>query len=61
MQIPDSTLALAARVEAFVREIVIPYERLPTGGGHGPREEMLAALAAARRKGRAEDPLPVAG
>jgi acyl-CoA dehydrogenase len=44
MQIPDSTLALAARVEAFVREIVIPYERLPMGGGHGPSEEMLAEL-----------------
>jgi len=49
MQIPDSTLALAARVEAFVREIVIPYERLSVRVGHGPSEELVGEL---RKKAR---------
>ena len=49
MQIPDSTVALAARVEAFVREIVIPYERMSVRVGHGPSEELVGEL---RKKAR---------
>lgn len=41
---------LAARVEAFVRETVIPYERDPRLGTHGPSEEMIAEM---RDKARA--------
>jgi acyl-CoA dehydrogenase len=42
---------LAARVEAFIREEVMPYERDPRIGHHGPSDELakeLKAKAAAR-------------
>jgi acyl-CoA dehydrogenase len=32
---------LAARVEAFVREVIIPHERDPRCGPHGPSEEFV--------------------
>lgn len=35
---------LAARVEAFVRETIIPYERDPRCGSHGPAEELVLEL-----------------
>jgi len=41
---------IGTRVEAFVREIVIPYERDPRCGSHGPAEELVAEL---RDKARA--------
>jgi acyl-CoA dehydrogenase len=42
--------AIAARVEAFVREVVIPHEKDPRRDAHGPSEALVAAL---RRKARA--------
>jgi acyl-CoA dehydrogenase len=36
--------ALAARVEAFVRNVVIPYENDPRRDRHGPSEELVAEL-----------------
>ena len=36
--------AIAAKVEAFVRTSVIPYETDPRGGSHGPSEELVAEL-----------------
>lgn len=46
--IPDNAaVAIGARVETFVREVVIPYEQDPRRGPHGPSEELVAEL---RRK-----------
>lgn len=41
---------IAARVEAFVREVVIPYERDPRLGAHGPSDELVQEM---REKARA--------
>tara|TARA_R110000782_G_scaffold35821_1_gene85593 strand:+ start:183 stop:1352 length:1170 start_codon:yes stop_codon:yes gene_type:complete len=41
---------IAARVEAFVREVVAPYERDPRLGAHGPSEALVQEL---REKARA--------
>ena len=41
---------IAARVEAFVRDIVVPYEKDPRCGTHGPTDELVAEL---RGKARA--------
>lgn len=42
--------AIAAKVEAFVREVVVPYERDPRLGAHGPSEDLVHEL---REKARA--------
>ncbi len=39
-----SATAIAARVEAFVRDTVAPYERDPRCGAHGPTEDLVADL-----------------
>ena len=39
---------IADRVEAFVRNVVAPYEKDPRAGSHGPSEELVAELGAAR-------------
>lgn len=36
--------AIAAKVEAFVREVVVPYEKDPRRGAHGPSDELIAEL-----------------
>ena len=41
---------IAARVEAFVREIVAPYERDPRCGFHGPSEDLVQELRAKARE-----------
>jgi acyl-CoA dehydrogenase len=41
---------IAARVEAFVRDVVVPYEKDPRRGDHGPTDELVAEL---RDKARA--------
>src|SRR4030088_2090251 len=41
---------VAARVEAFVRDVVVPYENDPRSDGHGPSDELVAEL---RDKARA--------
>jgi acyl-CoA dehydrogenase len=48
----DHARDVALRVEAFVRGEVIPYERDPRWGAHGPSEELALELKAkARRAG----------
>ncbi len=37
-------VALAHRVERFVRDIVVPYEKDPRRDAHGPSEELVAEL-----------------
>ncbi|MBS0540313.1 MAG: acyl-CoA dehydrogenase family protein, partial [Proteobacteria bacterium] len=44
------TAEIAARVEAFVRDVVVPYEGDPRCGDHGPSEALVAEL---RDKARA--------
>jgi acyl-CoA dehydrogenase len=44
------TAEIAARVEAFVRDVVVPYEEDPRRGDHGPTDELVAEL---REKARA--------
>ena len=39
-------IEIAARVEAFVREVVVPYERDPRLGAHGPSEDLVRELRA---------------
>ena len=42
---PERTAEIAARVEAFVREVVVPYERDPRRDHHDcPTEELVAEL-----------------
>jgi len=45
-----SAVAIAAKVEAFVRDVVAPYERDPRCGPHGPSDDLVAEL---RGKARA--------
>jgi acyl-CoA dehydrogenase len=44
------TAEIAARVEAFVRDIVVPYEKDPRRDSHGPTDALVAEL---REKARA--------
>jgi len=44
-----SAAAIAAKVEAFVRDIVAPYERDPRCGAHGPSDDLVAELRAKAR------------
>lgn len=50
---PDTEIeALATKVEAFVREQVIPFENDPRCGAHGPSDELVMEMRAlARRAG----------
>ena len=41
---------IAARVEAFVRDVVVPYEKDPRRDDHGPTDQLVAEL---REKARA--------
>ena len=48
---PEKTAEIAARVEAFVRDVVIPYERDPRRDHHGaPTDELVMEM---REKARA--------
>ncbi|WP_347270728.1 acyl-CoA dehydrogenase family protein [Rhizorhabdus histidinilytica] len=40
----ERALAIAARVEAFVRETVIPYEKDPRCGDHGPSDALVQEM-----------------
>jgi len=44
--------AIAARVEAFVRQEIVPYEADPRVGAHGPSEDLVREM---RAKARAAD------
>jgi len=49
-QLTPHGLEIAARVERFVREVVVPYEKDPRWGPHGPAEELVAELRARARE-----------
>lgn len=44
-----SAADIATKVEAFVRDVVAPYERDPRCGSHGPSDELVAELRAKAR------------
>ena len=46
----EAAQAIADKVEAFVRNVVAPYEKDPRNGGHGPDEDLVQEL---RQKARA--------
>ena len=46
----ERSKAIADRVEAFVREVVAPYERDPRNAGHGPTEDLVHELRARARE-----------
>lgn len=48
--ISDRALDLADRVEAFVRDTVIPYEKDGRLGAHGPEEDLVRELKALGRE-----------
>jgi acyl-CoA dehydrogenase len=50
MAVSERAAAIADRVEAFVRTVVVPYERDPRRTAHGPTEELVHEL-----RGRARD------
>jgi acyl-CoA dehydrogenase len=41
---PERAREIAARVEKFVRDVVVPYEKDPRRTPHGPTEELVAEL-----------------
>ena len=46
----ERSLAIAAKVEAFVREKIIPYEKDPRQTAHGPTEELVEEIRALARE-----------
>ncbi|CAG2145751.1 Crotonobetainyl-CoA reductase [Cupriavidus yeoncheonensis] len=46
----ERSKAIADRVEAFVRDVVAPYERDPRNAGHGPTEDLVHELRAKARE-----------
>ncbi|QYY27740.1 acyl-CoA dehydrogenase family protein [Cupriavidus pinatubonensis] len=46
----ERSKAIADRVEAFVRDVVAPYERDPRNAGHGPTEDLVRELRAKARE-----------
>lgn len=40
----ERAAAIAAKVEAFVRDVVVPYERDPRRGAHGPSDDLVQEL-----------------
>jgi len=48
---PEQTAEIAAKVETFVRDVVVPYEKDPRRDHHGcPSEELVAELKARARE-----------
>lgn len=45
----EQTVEIAARVERFVRDVVIPYEKDPRRTEHGPTDELIMEMRAKAR------------
>ena len=50
MTVSQTVLDLACRVETFVRGTIVPFERDPRCGGHGPNDDLIDEM---RNKARA--------
>ncbi len=49
MTLSAEAIDLARRVEAFVRETIVPYERDPRCGGQGPTDDLVEEMRAKAR------------
>lgn len=47
--VSDAARAMGDHVETFVRNIIVPYERDPRAGAHGPSEELVDEMRAKAR------------
>lgn len=47
---------IGARVEAFVRDVVVPYERDPRCGTHGPSDDLVTEMRGKAREARVLTP-----
>lgn len=45
----ERALAIASKVETFVRDVIIPYENDPRAGAHGPSEDLVREMRAKAR------------
>ncbi|HEY1071421.1 acyl-CoA dehydrogenase family protein, partial [Brevundimonas sp.] len=52
----DQGQAIAARVERFVRDVVIPYEKDPRATSHGPTDDLVVELRTLARAARLMTP-----
>ncbi|HEX4377724.1 MAG TPA: acyl-CoA dehydrogenase family protein [Steroidobacteraceae bacterium] len=50
MAVSERAVAIADKVEAFVRTVVVPYERDPRRTAHGPTEELVHELRSKARE-----------
>ena len=57
----DRADTIAAKIEAFIRTEVIPYEKDPRTGPHGPSDELVQELRAKARKAGVLTPHILAG
>lgn len=48
--VSDAARALGDHVESFVRNIIVPYERDPRAGAHGPSEDLVVEMRAKARE-----------
>tara|TARA_Y100000815_G_scaffold270758_1_gene296043 strand:+ start:776 stop:1945 length:1170 start_codon:yes stop_codon:yes gene_type:complete len=44
MSISEEAQNLAQKIEAFVRQTIVPFEHDPRSGGHGPSEELVLEM-----------------
>lgn len=56
MRVSAEAVDLAQRVEAFVRETVVPYERDPRCGAHGPTGDLIGEMRTKARAARLMTP-----
>jgi len=47
--VTERALAIASKVETFVRDVIIPYENDPRAGAHGPSEDLVREMRAKAR------------
>ena len=45
----ERALAIASKVETFVRDVITPYENDPRAGAHGPSEDLVREMRAKAR------------
>ena len=50
MAVSERAVAIADKVEAFIRTVVVPYERDPRRTAHGPTEELVHELRSKARE-----------
>jgi acyl-CoA dehydrogenase len=60
-QVSERARAIAARVEAFVRDVIVPYERDARLGPHGPSEDLVHEMRDKARKAGVLTPHILAG